>query len=362
MGANNGSESGLFFSTLANPDLKWETQASTDVALEFTLFGRLSGTVEYFRKDSKDLIFNVSIPASNGVRSTARNIGKIRNSGVEVNLNWNILRLPDWKLDFGVNLTYLKNQIVSLPEENRAEGIISGSKKRVEGGSIYQFWLRQWWGVDPSTGDGLYVLDTDLLEGSNADAILSTVVELDDRMLTNNYAYAKYDYSGNSNPDVYGGFHFHIGWKNFDLTTTFSYQLGGQILDNIYRSMMSLSDYGTSMHADTKKAWRQIGDVTDVPRLDSHAVHATNIGQDYSTRWLVSSDYLNLRSISLSYNLPKALLQKVEISSARITLNAENLFMLKKRQGLNPMANYTGLTYNEYLPSRIFSAALQFTF
>lgn len=87
-------------------------------------------------------------------------------------------------------------------------------------------------------------------------------------------------------------------------------------------------------------------DITEVPRIDNSAAHTTNIGQSYSTRWLTSSDYLNLRSVTIGYQLPKTWLSKVMLKSARLNLTAENLFMLKARQGLNPMANYSGVTYN----------------
>lgn len=78
---------------IANPSLKWETQISTDIALEFGLFDRLTGTIEYFKKDSKDLLFDVSQPASVGVTSIIQNIGKVTNSGVEIELDYNAFKI-----------------------------------------------------------------------------------------------------------------------------------------------------------------------------------------------------------------------------------------------------------------------------
>ena len=103
-------------------------------------------------------------------------------------------------------------------------------------------------------------------------------------------------------------------------------------------------------------------DITEVPRIDNSAAHTTNIGQSYSTRWLTSSDYLNLRSVTIGYQLPKTWLSKVMLKSARLNLTAENLFMLKARQGLNPLANYSGVTYNEYMPSRNITLGLNVSF
>jgi TonB-linked SusC/RagA family outer membrane protein len=366
LGMNNSGEPGLFYSTISDPNLKWETQVATDVALEFGLFDRLTGTIEFFNKSSKDLLFDVSQPSSTGVNSVIHNIGKVSNKGIEVELNYDFLKGKMWRLSAGANATFLKNKIVKLPEAMRENGYITGTKKWMEGKSIYQFWLRQWYGVDPATGNGLYLLDTDAYnekDGTITTSVQNSLVTIngESRQLTNNYAYAKYDYSGTSNPKMYGGFNFKFGYKNFDLTAVFSYQLGGKVLDSNYQDLMSMSKMGYSMSTDVRKAWKQAGDVTDVPRLDNNSTHASNVGAT-STRWLISSNCLNLRSVSLSYEMPQDLISKVLLKSARINLTAENLFMLKKRQGLNPMGHFNGITYNEYMPARTITVGLNLSF
>lgn len=374
LGYKNASEAGAYFTVIANSNLKWETQVSTDVALEFGLFDRLTGTVEWFKKDSKDLLFDVSQPASVGVSSIIQNIGKVSNSGVEIELDYTAFKNRDWNVSVGLNATFVKNKIQKLPASMQEHGYISGSKKWEEGRSIYDFWLRQWYGVDPQTGNGLYVPDLSKYNQNNIgtgegnitqaqyNAYQKTVVNVDGKELTNSYSYAKYDYSGSSIPDVFGGFNIKAKYKSFDLAAVFSYQLGGKLLDSSYAGMMDVAEFGNAQSPDLKKAWKQPGDITDVPRIDNNASHTTNIGQGYSTRWLTSSNYLNLRSVSIGYQLPKSLLSKVMIKSARLNLTAENLFMLKARQGLNPMANYTGITYNEYMPSRNTTIGLNVSF
>lgn len=374
LGYKNGTEAGAFFTVIANSNLKWETQVSTDVALEFGLFDRLTGTIEWFRKDSKDLLFDVSQPASVGVSSIIQNIGKVSNSGVELELDYTAFKNRDWTVSVGLNATFVKNKIKKLPASMQEHGYINGSKKWEEGRSIYDFWLRQWYGVDPQTGNGLYVPDLskynqgnigtgeDNITQAQYDAYKKTVVNVDGKELTNSYSYAKYDYSGSSIPDVFGGFNIKARYKSFDLAAVFSYQLGGKLLDSNYSTMMAMGEFGYAQSPDLLNAWKKPGDITDVPRVDNNATHSTNIGQGISTRWLTSSNYLNLRSITLGYQLPKSLLNKVMIKSARLNLTMENLFMLKARQGLNPMANYTGLTYNEYMPSRNTTIGLNVSF
>jgi len=365
LGKKNGDEAGVYFTTIANPDLKWETQIAYDVAIEFGVLSKLRGTIEYFRKDAKDLLFFVAQPSSTGVTTIAQNVGKMINEGFELELYYNVFRTKDWSASIGLNATFLKNKMTDLPQSMKENGYVTGTKKWMEGKSMYEFWLRQWYGVNPATGDGLYYLDTEAYndaDGTITTGIRNSLVEIDGKQLTNNYVYAKYDFSGTSNPDVTGGFNFDVSYKRFNLSAIFSYQLGGKILDTSYAGLMSMSEYGVAKHTDLKDAWKKEGDITSVPRIDKNGTHATNIGQTVSTRWLTSSDYLNFRSLVVGYDLPKSILSKVSFKSARISLSAENLFMLKARQGLNPMANFKGLTYNEYMPSRNYSIGLNVSF
>ena len=356
MGYKNYNEAGAYFTIVANPDLKWETQISTDFAIEFGLFDRLSGTIEYFRKASKDLLFDVSQPLSTGVPSVIQNVGKVTNSGVEISLDYKILKEKNYGLSVGANITFLKNELTKLPETMK-DGYVTGSKKWLEGESMYEFWLRQWYGVDPETGDGLWIADPEKYEEGKA-----TFLTRDGKQLTNDYSNAKFDFSGHSNPNMYGGFNLNAYYKGFDFAAVFSYQLGGKLLDYGYQDMMGTGSYGEAMSPDLLKAWQKPGDITDVPRIDATAAHNTNISTSYSTRWLTSSDYLNLRSVTIGYQLPKQILNYVAVKSARLSFAAENLFMLKARQGLNPMAQYNGLVYNEYMPSRNFTFALNVSF
>lgn len=365
LGVNNASEAGIYLSSLVDTNLKWETQVSADVAIEFGLFdNRLTGSLEYFTKQSKDLLFDTSIPLSNGVSSIVQNIGKVKNNGVEFDLNYQLLRRNDWTFSIGVNGTHIKNKVTQLPAGNE-NGIVTGSKKYMVGHSIYEFWLRQWYGVNPENGDGLYYLDTDAYneaDGTLSESVKSTLVTIDGKQLTNSYRYAKYDYSGSAIPKLYGGFNFNLGYKDFELSAVFSYSLGGKVLDLTYADLMATDEFGYAMSEDVKKAWQKPGDITDVPRLDANSTHATSIGQSYSTRWLTNANYLNLRTVTLSYNLPAKWLHHVMVKNARLSVSAENLFMIKARQGLNPQANYAGVSYNEYMPARNITLGLNVSF
>ena len=167
----------------------------------------------------------------------------------------------DWKLSVGANATFINNKLTKLPDINKENGIISGSKKYMEGHSIYDFWLRQWWGVDPETGDGLWIFDAENNtddKGNISASAKKTLVERDGQTLTNSYAYAKYDYSGSAVPKVYGGFNVKVGYKAFDLQAVFSYAVGGKTLDTNYATMMGMANLGYAISPDLMRAWRSV--------------------------------------------------------------------------------------------------------
>ncbi len=158
LGWNNSSEAGVLQSSLGNRDLEWESSNSYDLALEFGLFkNRLTGTVEYFNRQSSNLIFAVPLPLSAGITTVTRNIGTMYNRGVELELGLDLVRSEgfNWRLD--MNATHLKNKITKMPDENPE--IIDGTKKLKVGSSIYDFWLREYQGINPATGEVEYRAD-----------------------------------------------------------------------------------------------------------------------------------------------------------------------------------------------------------
>lgn len=356
-GMNNKFEPGIFFKLFGNPELKWETQVSTDVAIEFGLFDKLTGSVEYFSKNSKDLLFSVPTPTSTGVQSIWKNLGKVVNDGVEINLDYQVYKNKDWRVNVGANATFIRNEVKSMPEGQKE--IIDGNKKISEGHSMYDFWMKQYYGVNPDNGAALYLFDDGQTGGiANQTWSDKDCLEKDGQKLTTNQSKAKYDYSGSAIPTVFGGFNIGAKYKDFELSTVFSYALGGKIYNSSYAVLMN-NVYGYAMHTDVFNAWKQEGDITDVPRLDQSQKSNFDAA---STRFLTSSDYLSLRSVTFAYNLPKSILQPIGMKSARISASGENLFQINTMQGLNCLANYSGTTYNEYQPARSITFTLNVAF
>ena len=351
LGYANGNESGVLFYKFGNPDLTWETQVSSDVAIEFGLFDRLTGSVEYFNKQSDKLLFEVPAPLTSGVENIWKNIGKVANSGVEIDLNVVAFKNQDWTWNIGANATFVKNKIKSLPSGE----IIDGTKKLSVGHSIYEFWLKEYRGVDPQTGSALYTFN-------DADKSIKwndkTCFERDGERFTTDQALAQYHYAGSAIPKVYGGINTNLRFKNFEFGAVFTYQLGGKTYNSSYLSLMSVNSFGQALHTDILNRWQKPGDITDVPRLD--AGQSTNFNAQ-SDRWLFSSNCFNIKSLSLGYNLPKSFVSKFTLQNARLSFSGENIYSFTALKGMNPQQQFNGLSNNAYLPSRTFTFSLNVT-
>lgn len=346
LGNNNATYPGYLQATLSNNSLLWEANRSFDVGLEFGFFNKVSGSVEYFHRISDNLLFDVPLPVSSGVLSQDQNVGTMYNSGLELALSFNIIRNNNFSWVLDVNATTLKNEITKLPQEE----IISGTKKLMVGHGIYDFWLRTWYGVDPADGAALYAANNKLAATGIRYIGADTV--------TTDQNNALYEYQGTAIPDVYGSIANTISYKAFTFSTLFTYQIGGQIYDGTYAALMHAGSYGAALHTDMLQRWQKPGDVTNVPRLDY--AKTTPFGAA-SSRWLTSASFLNFKSASLSYNLPKSILQKITISNARVYVSGENLKLWNARVGMDTQQAFSGTTSNDYSPARTITFGINVT-
>ncbi|WP_432709316.1 SusC/RagA family TonB-linked outer membrane protein [Pedobacter sp.] len=348
LGWNNGSEPGLLLSTNATRDLKWESSKSSNIGMSFSLFDRrIYGDLEYYKKGSGQLIFSLPLPDSDPVKSIFKNIGSMYNSGWELQLGADLVRTQDFTWGLITNWTTLKNRITKLPAETPV--ITTGTKRREVGKDYYSFWLRQYAGVDQTDGSSLYIP----AEGT-APANIRTIDGVD---YVTNQTYAKFDYSGTAIPDLMGSFTNTFSYKNLSLSVLVNYQIGGKFYDSTYQGLMSSSSYGGAFHKDILNSWTP-ENPSNTPRVDYG--NSTNINAT-SSRWLIDASYISLRNVNLTYNLPKTLIGKLDVSNARVFVSGENLGMISKRKGLDPTESFEGINANTYVPSRILSFGINFS-
>ncbi|MDR1203252.1 MAG: TonB-dependent receptor [Tannerellaceae bacterium] len=363
----NGTEPGYIQdNTVRNKKLQWEKSKSSDVALEFELFkNRLTGSAEYFNRQSGNLLFNAPQPVDAGFTGAYQNAGTMYNRGMELELNGKPVQTKDFTWSVGLNAMYLKNKITSLPVDPYNDGV----HRIEEGHSIYEFYLRQWAGVNPQNGDCLYIPNEETMtaynEATDADKAAMNLVELNGKLYTSEVAKAERNWSGVSTPSVSGGFNTAVSWRGVTLSVQFYYQLGGKFYDSGYSSLMTEPygyPLGSTRHVDILQRWQKENDITSVPRIE---FGNTDLYAGTSTRWLTSSDMLELTNATLSYDIPKKLLNRFSVNGLRVYASGDNLLLITSRQGIYPRRNiFSGYSGNVdvYLPARVFTFGLNLTF
>lgn len=355
--AQNATEAGYIQASLGNKNLKWEVSHNLDVALEMGFLGRYSATVEFFNRQSSNLLFAVPLSPSTGMSSQDLNAGTMYNRGVEVELGARLIEKSDFSWGVNFNGTHIKNRVTKLP----VDPFVSGVHKVEEGHSRYEFWLRQWAGVDPETGSSLYVPTEEALAESES------LVTVNGQTYTTSRNEAEFAYAGESMPKLTGGLSTDLSYKGFSLSLTFYYQLGGKMYDATYSDLMSAGTGSLSysnLHVDMLDRWQKPGDITNVPRI-SNGSDATDLEAATSTRWLTSSNMLELSNINLGYTFADPVIKKLGVKGLKLYASAENVFQITTRKGNYPKKNsFSGYTSNgdTYLPARVFTMGLNITF
>lgn len=345
-----GAEGVFADGTLAykgNKDITWETSKAFNAGVDFSLFqGKLGGTVEYFSRQTSDMLYYKPMAPSNGYTEFPMNIGSMRNSGLEIELNYTPVETNDVKWTINANATFLKNEIVELHPDLKGE-MISGSQVYREGESIYQFYMVEWAGVDPETGLAQY-----------------WAKEGDEEFKTDDWSKAyntNRKGTGDIMADVYGGIGTTVEFYGFDFSVQAAYQFGGKMYDNGYSSLMhggSSSDAGQNWHKDILNAWSPENTNTNIPRLDAIDSYTNSL----STRFITSSDYFSINNITLGYTLPKRWTNALGVESLRLYGAADNVALFSARQGFDPRMGYTAATSASYSALRTISGGVKLTF
>ena len=314
----------IVHSIKGNKDITWETSYSWNGGIDFELFkNHLNGSIEYFYRTTENLLYIKPLPASSGFRSMPINALDLFNRGAELELTASIIKNRNIKWDVFANITWIQNQITKIPLTANPTGEIKDSRRILrEGGSIYNAYMRKFAGVDEKTGKELFYIDPD--KG--------------DFKTTDDFGAAKQADLGATYAPYYGGFGTSLKAYGFDFSVQFAYQFGGKLYDDIYQELMHSGQSqmsGYNWHKDILKSWTPENTKTNVPRLAS----SDDTRQNMSSRFLTSSDFLNLNNAVLGYTFSDQLLKKLDVSSLRIFVAGDNLALFSKRQGFDPRAN-----------------------
>ncbi len=315
-----GNVSAITLSQVGNRDLSWETVTQTNIAIDFGVWNnKLRGSLEFYERETSDLFQGTPLSATTGFTSLSANTGLLYNRGIDFNVSYDVFR-PESEGDFGMTIGIVGNyNETELAEVPNPEGEIIGLGRN--GGKLFEYFTLQYAGVNPATGNLLY-LDANGNTTENPDAD-------NDRVWIDK----------NIVPDWNGSFNLDIDYKGFFLTTQWNYVIGVDRFDNDYNDLIdptAVSQFNFS--TDILRAWKQPGDVTDIPRFN--AANLNSFGG--SDRFLRSADYLRLRFASFGYSFSSEALENTGLTNARVFLNGENLFTFSEWRGFDPETRSNG--------------------
>ena len=350
--SNSNDDIAFTFASKGNKDITWETVGNFNTGFEFELFNnRLSAGIEYYYRKTSDMLMWFTAPYEMGYSGYYDNVGDMVNQGIELDLNTTVIALKDFKWNIGLNLTWEKNRVTYLPEENAAmninghAGYMNGVNYIGEGLPVYSWYLKKYAGVGEN-GEALFYKEAD-------DGTISTTKYLDE---------ATFFLIGDTAlPDVFGGFSTSFNLYGFDLSAQFNYSIGGKKMDYGYQSLMRApysSITGFGLHRDVFKSWTPENTDSNIPMWyfgDDSSAPTT----DY---FLINASYLTLKNINIGYNFPSSIIRKLKMSKLRLFASCENVAYWTKRKGFDPRVSFTQGSFGGYSPIRTISGGVQIEF
>lgn len=331
---NYGEEPGWAISTPGNNRLSWEEQKNLNLGVKASMFkNRLSVDLDYYIRDTEQMLMDVPQAYSSGVSSLTENIGKMRNSGIDLVLSYDFIRSRDWNFNFRTTFNYNRNEIREL-FYGYQEWIIANTGVSYRVGKPVEFYYPKWLGVDPADGKQMWEIP-----GTNESTKEFNRTKLEQPL-------GKYRYA-----PINGGFSLSGSWrKGIYMQADFAYVLGKWMINND-RSFAETRTKGHNMSRVVLTEWEKPGQITDMPKFGEQL--------QFDSRLLENASFMRLKNLSFGYQLPKSLLPKNSfVTGMKLVLSARNLFTITKYSGVDPEVN-SNLTYGRLPNTRQYIATFQ---
>jgi len=309
-GSNYGGSPGLRPAQIANPNLKWESTHQFNSGIRIDWLDRVQLSADYYVKNTFDLLYRLPYPTSTGFSYIISNIGEMRNSGFELDLNADLLTAPvSWNI--GLTLTMNRNEVISLYQNQPIRNIGRASSSIEVGQPLSFFYGYKALGVNPANGMMIY-------KDLNGDGIIN---DFDKTRI------------GSPFPDLFGAISSQLTYRSFSLNFNVYYSLGNEIFNatRMYTETLSKSNQTTAV----LRRWKQPGDVTDVPK-------ASTYNKLISSRFVEDGSFIRLKSVKLTYAVSKKVLRKTAFTDLQLYLAGKNLFTWTHYSGMDPEVNYNG--------------------
>ena len=309
--------SGVAPINVPNPDIKWETKQEFNLGGDISLWGgRLQTILNLYYTKTIDLLLTRPYPLTTGFGGILDNIGELENKGIELTVSSVNIDRNGLQWTTSVNMSRNQNEVLFLADSiplyrgYAGEGVDATNIIK-EGEPLGSFWGLNYLGVNPATGDAMY-------EDRNQDGLISN----EDAMVI-----------GNAQPKLIGGITNKIVYKGFDLSIFFNFSLGNKVLNFSKASLVNMgADIQTNQSVDALRRWQEPGDITDIPRYEL----GSTLNNLHSNRLLEDASYLRLKNLSIGYNLPSNIVNKIMLGQVRVYASATNLWTLTKYTGSDP--------------------------
>ena len=370
--ATYGVQSGLAYTQVGNSSLKFETSGKYDVGIDATMFdSRITLTADYFKNNIDNLILAAPTAPSLGVpgNSINQNVGKMYNKGYEFAVSADIFRDSPFKWNTSFNITFVKNKITQL-SNNNSDITYTYNVNRV-GESIGSLYGYEYAGVNPANGNPLYVKSTgQIIQGNIANQTYYVYDAANPTALTTATTLAASDKKilGQSNPTYYGGLVNTFRYKGFDLNINMVFSGGNKVM-NITRQESLLNQKFLNNGTEILERWTTPGQVTNVPKVYYGRDAFTNLTSSTSSRFVEDGKFIRAQDLVLGYTFPKLFTDKIKLSRLRLYAQVQNAFVITPYSGLDPELNYStstnsqaGLDYNTNPKARTFLIGLNVGF
>ncbi len=343
-GYNYQGQPGLAPNNVGDANLTWEKNKAANIGLDFGLLkDRITGTVEYYHRETDGLLSAVPFSYTSGFSSQNENIGSVTNKGIEVTLSGKPVVTHDFSWTITANIAHNVNRVKSLYQ---GKPIPSGNFEYTQGHDLQEWYLQQWAGVNSQTGQAQWYVG-----GANK------------QQITTNYDSAGLALNHSAAPKIYGGVTNTFTYKGFTLDFLFNYNFGNYIFDNWYNYLNSDGAYVGSFNQFSNQltAWQKPGDKTDVPQI---IYGDPSNSSSPSSRWLYKGNYIRLRNLQFAYNLPSDFLKKAHLSNVSIYIRGTNLltFGVDKKLPYDPESGINSTTNLEVVIPKTIAGGIRIGF
>ena len=340
---------GIQMSQIANPNLKWETNYNMNIGLDFGFWDRLNFTIEYYTRTTKNLLMDCPVSMTTGFSSYLMNIGEVKNKGIELTINSTNIKIKDFNWNTTFNLGHNSNKVVKLDGEQTQ--IVSGTQIHKVGSSYRTFYVQEFAGINPETGNPLFYTN-ELDENGNYI-----------KEITENSKNAQFIPYKHAEPTVNGGISNSLRYKWLDLNFLFSYQFGGYSYDT-WAQKTEHGGYDSYANIPTyyRDSWKKPGDQTNIEVYMPGKSSSVSMHKITSSRRIHSTDYFRLKNITFGITLPKEWTNKINIGNVRFYASASNLWTWAAYDNYDPEAVSAGSATQTTPPLKTVTFGLNINF